>query len=101
MEAALLGLHRIRLLGEVHRRGSLAAAAAALGYDPSTVSQQLKVLEREAGTRLTEPVGRGVRLTEAGLVLVRHGEAMLRTMEEAEAAVAAVGSEVAGRVRIA
>ena len=50
----MLDLHRLRLLREVHARGTVSAAAAALGYSTSSVSQQLSVLEREAGAMLLE-----------------------------------------------
>jgi DNA-binding transcriptional LysR family regulator len=48
----MLDLHRLRLLREVHERGTVHGAARALGYTPSAISQQLSVLEREAGTPL-------------------------------------------------
>ena len=54
----MLDLRRLRLLHELHRRGTVGAVAEALSYSPSTVSQQLRVLEREAGTPLFEPAGR-------------------------------------------
>src|SRR5206468_319426 len=57
---------RLRLLLELSRRGSMRAVADELGYTTSTVSQQLAVLAREAGTPLIEPAGRMVRLTPAG-----------------------------------
>jgi DNA-binding transcriptional LysR family regulator len=98
----VLSLHRLRLLREVHLRGTLAAAAAALGYNPSSVSHQLTTLEGEVGTRLLEPVGRSVRLTAAALVLVAHTEQILRRLEEAEAEVAAMrAGAVRGVVRVA
>ena len=46
----MMDLHRLRLLREVHGRGTVHSAARALGYSPSAISQQLAVLEREAGT---------------------------------------------------
>ena len=64
----MLDLHRLRLLHELHARGTIAAVAAALQYTPSAVSQQLAVLEREVGLPLLERAGRGVRLTDAALV---------------------------------
>ena len=98
----MLDLHRLRLLREVHVRGTVHAAARALGYTPSAVSQQLSVLEREAGVALLERVGRNVRLTEAGHVLVRHADALLDGVEAAEAEVAAVAAgRPAGTVRVA
>ncbi|GAA1508279.1 LysR family transcriptional regulator [Nocardioides humi] len=97
----MLDLHRLRLLREVHGRGTIHAAAAALGYSPSAVSQQLAVLEREAGTPLLERTGRNVRLTEAGLVLVGHAITLLEGVEAAEAELATVAAgRAAGVVRI-
>ena len=63
---------RLRLLLELSRRGSMRAVADELGYTTSTVSQQLAVLAREAGTPLIEPAGRMVRLTPAGRRLADH-----------------------------
>ena len=97
----MLDLHRLRLLREVHVRGTVHAAAAALGYTPSAVSQQLAVLEREAGAPLLERVGRNVRLTEAGHVLVRHADTLLEGAEAAAAEVAAVAAgRLEGTVRV-
>jgi DNA-binding transcriptional LysR family regulator len=96
----MLDLRRLRLLHELHRRGTVSAVAEALSYSPSTVSQQLGVLQREAGTTLFEPAGRRVRLTDAALVLVAHAEELLAGAERAEAALAAAAGEVTGVVRI-
>lgn len=98
----MLDLHRLRLLREVHGRGTVHAVARALGYSPSAVSQQLAVLEREAGTPLLERAGRTLRLTAAGQVLVRHAADLLDQMEAAEAELAAVAAgRVAGVVHVA
>jgi len=98
----MLDLHRLRILREVHARGTLHAAAQALGYTASAISQQLAVLEREAGAPLLERVGRNVRLTAAGQVLVTHAGLLLEGMEAAEAEVATVAAgRLAGVVRIA
>ena len=98
----MIDLRRLRVLREVHVRGTLHAAARALGYTPSAISQQLAALEREAGAPLLERVGRGVRLTEAGAVLVRHADGLLDAMEAAQAEVAAVAAgRLAGTVRVA
>jgi DNA-binding transcriptional LysR family regulator len=97
----MLDLHRLRLLHELHARGTIAAVADALQFTPSAVSQQLAVLEREAGVRLLEKAGRGVRLTDAALVLVRHADALLGRAELAQADLAAAAGRVAGRGRIA
>ncbi|HEU4656417.1 MAG TPA: LysR family transcriptional regulator [Capillimicrobium sp.] len=97
----MLELRRLRLLRELHRRGTIAAVADALRFTPSAVSQQLAILEREAGVPLLERAGRGVRLTDAALVLVEHAEALLERAAIAEADLAAASGAVAGRARIA
>lgn len=97
----MLDVHRLRLLRELHRRGTLAEVAAALGYSRSAVSQQLSLLQREAGTRLLEPAGRGVRLTAAARMLVEHADAVLTQLERAEADLAAFGTTARGTLRVA
>jgi DNA-binding transcriptional LysR family regulator len=97
----MLDLHRLKLLREVDARGTVHGAARALDYTPSAISQQLAVLEREAGVKLLERTGRNVRLTEAGHVLVRHAVTLLDGVEAAEADLAAVAAgRPAGIVRV-
>jgi DNA-binding transcriptional LysR family regulator len=98
----MLDVRRLRLLRELNTRGTVTAAAEALAYTPSAVSQQLATLEREAGVRLVERHGRRLRLTDAGRGLVEHADAVIERLELAEAELAAAaGDEVMGRVRIA
>jgi DNA-binding transcriptional LysR family regulator len=99
--AAVYDVHRLRLLLELSRRGTLSAVAAALSYSPSTISQQLSQLEAEVGTPLLEPIGRRVRLTPQAEILVSHTETVLRQLEAAETAVARSLTELTGRVRLA
>jgi DNA-binding transcriptional LysR family regulator len=97
----MLELRRLRLLRELHERGTIAAVADALQFTPSAVSQQLAMLEREAGVQLLERFGRGVRLTDPALVLVEHAAALLERAAVAEADLEAAAGTVAGRGRIA
>jgi DNA-binding transcriptional LysR family regulator len=97
----MLDVRRLRVLREVAARGTIAAAARSLSYTPSAVSQQLAVLEREAGRPLLQRAGRGVRLTDDALVLVGHAEALLERAELAQAELAAGAGRVTGRARIA
>src|SRR3712207_3910849 len=92
-------LRRLRVLRELEERTTLGAVAAALGYTPSAISQQLSVLEREVGVPLLEKAGRGVQLTDAGRLLSRHAGALLAAAEAAEADLAALTGEVRGTVR--
>lgn len=97
----MLELKGLRMLREVKRRGTLAAVAAAMSYSPATISQQLSQLEAQAGTRLLEPVGRGVRLTAEAEILVSHTEVVLEVLERAEAELAAANETVSGTLHLA
>ncbi len=97
----MLDLRRLRLLRELHERGTIAAVADALQFTPSAISQQLATLERDTGVTLLERAGRGVRLTDPALVLVEHADALLERAALAEADLAAAAATVSGRARIA
>lgn len=97
----MINVNRLRVLREVKARGGIAGAAEALFMTPSAVSQQMGVLEREAGVELLERVGRGVRLTSAGQRLVAHAERVLALLEEAEADMEAVAEGMAGTLHVA
>jgi DNA-binding transcriptional LysR family regulator len=97
----MLDLRRLRLLRELSVRGTIAAVADALQFTPSAVSQQLAMLERETGVKLLVRAGRGVRLTDAALVLVEHADELLERAALAEAELAAAAEDVSGRARIA
>lgn len=96
----MLDVRRLRLLRELARRGTIAAVAEALSFSPSAVSQQLSVLEREAGLPLLERTGRTVRLTPAAQNLVRHADAVLERLERADADLAEARGGLAGVLRI-
>ena len=81
----MLDTHRLRVLREFAERGTIAATAAALGYTPSAVSQQLAALEREAGAILLDRTARAAELTDSGRRLVDHAERILAMIESAEA----------------
>jgi DNA-binding transcriptional LysR family regulator len=96
-----LDVGRLRLLREVALRGTIAGAARSLGLTASAVSQQLAVLEREAGTALLDRSPRGVQLTGAGLLLAERAGAVLDLLAEARADLDGLGTEVAGPVTLA
>src|SRR6266545_4351302 len=80
----MLDLSRLRALHAVATYGSVGAAAAALGYTPSAISQQLAKLERETRTTLLEKRGRGIVLTDAAQQLATTAAQVLELVEEAE-----------------
>jgi DNA-binding transcriptional LysR family regulator len=96
----MLDVRRLQLLCDLSRLGTIAAVADLHTYTPSAVSQQLSALEREAGAPLLERSGRRVALTAAGRLLVEHGDRVLAALEQAEAALAALGAGLTGPLRI-
>ncbi|WP_153408606.1 LysR family transcriptional regulator [Nocardia macrotermitis] len=96
-----MSVERLRILRELADRGTVASVAEALSMTPSAVSQQLKVLAREAGVALLEPDGRRVRLTDAGHALVVRADEVLAAMDRAAAEMALYRGASHGRVRVA
>jgi molybdate transport repressor ModE-like protein len=96
----MLDVRRLQMLRAVAREGSVSAAARALGYSQPAVSHHISRLEAEVGTALITRLGRGVRLTDAGLTLVDHADAVLMRLTAAEEDVAAIAGLRAGRVRL-
>jgi LysR family transcriptional regulator, transcriptional activator of nhaA len=83
-----LDLVQLDYLRAVARTGSVTAAATALSVAPQTVSGQIGVLEERLGSPLLERVGRGVRFTDAGRLVLDYaadmlsrGEDLLRALE--------------------
>jgi DNA-binding transcriptional LysR family regulator len=97
----MLDVRRMRVLREVAARGSFSAAAEALNFTQSAVSQHVAALERESGAKLVERGARGVRLTVAGRALVDHTDAILARIGAAEEELAAIAGLRGGRLRLA
>lgn len=87
---------RLRLLRLVARHGTVTAAATALHYTPSAASYQLRQLAEELGVELLTQHGRGIRLTAAAHILLRHTDVLAAQAERAYADLAAAGNEPAG-----
>lgn len=97
----MLNVNRLRVLVEVAAQGTFSAAAEALSYTQSAISQQIATLEAETHTTLIERRRAGVRLTPAGAALVEHAEGILARLDVAEADVAAIAGLRAGTLRMA
>jgi len=96
----MIDLAALTSLRAVDTHGSVVAAADALGYTPSAVSQQVKRLERQTGVPLLERVGRGVMLTDHGRHLVDAGARLLSDLEQVEAGLHRRAGAVAGHLRL-
>jgi DNA-binding transcriptional LysR family regulator len=97
----MLDVRRLALLRELALRGTVAAAAESLHLTGPAVSQQLAILEREAGVPLLERQGRTLALTDAGRLLVTHADVVLADVARAESDLAALRGGTLGTVRIA
>ena len=97
----MLHLVRLRVLCEVVSKGSFSAAAEAMSYTQSAVSQAVARLEAETGATLVVRDRRRVRATAAGASLVAHAEVILAQVAAAEADLAAVLGVRGGRLRVA
>ncbi len=97
----MLNASRLQALREVVALGSFSAAAEALSYSQSAISQAIATLEGEIGAPLIERDRRGVRPTAAGAALARHAEGILARMEAAETEVTAIAGGRGGRLRVA
>jgi DNA-binding transcriptional LysR family regulator len=97
----MLNLGRLKVLSEVLAHGSFSAAAEALSYTQSAVSQSVARLEAETGATLVVRDRRGVRPTAAGATLAAHAEAIFAQVDAAEQELAAVMGVRGGRLRVA
>ncbi|MET8832075.1 LysR substrate-binding domain-containing protein [Streptomyces sp. NPDC004610] len=97
----MLDLPRLRALHAVAVHGTVGAAAAALGYTPSAVSQQITKLEKETRTVLLERAGRGVRLTDEAQQLVSAAQELLAIVERTETDLERRRGQPAGRLTVA
>ena len=97
----MLDARRLEVLRAVAEHGSFSAAAEALSFTQPAVSKQIAALERQAGTALLERTPRGVRLTQAGSLLVDHAAAIAERLSAAQAQLEALTSLETGRLRMA
>ncbi|HEY4614172.1 MAG TPA: LysR substrate-binding domain-containing protein [Citricoccus sp.] len=97
----MLDVRRLVLLRELSIRGTMTAVARAMNLAPSSVSEQLALLERETNTVLLRRAGRTVQLTEAAVALVERTDPILDALEQAEAALVSTGQDLTGRVTLA
>src|SRR3954452_20834934 len=96
----MIDLGALTSLRAVDTHGSVIAAADALGFTPSAVSQQVRRPERQTGVPLLERVGRGVLLTDHGRHLVHAGARVLADLEAVEAGLHRRTGTVTGELRL-
>ncbi len=97
----MLDVNRLRVIDAVARHGSVTAAARELHYSQPSVTHHLARLEAETGAQLLQRVGRGIRLTPAGLLLADRAAEIIGRIDAAGAELSAHVGLTAGRVRLA
>ena len=95
-----MDVRALEALRAVRSQGGVTRAAAVLHLTPSAVSQHLASLTRTAGVPLTERVGRGLRLTDAGLALAAAADDVAVALERARGAVRDQQQAATGLVRV-
>ncbi|NEB81916.1 LysR family transcriptional regulator [Streptomyces sp. SID14478] len=81
MDFTDVSLTALRVLHAVAEQGTFTAAASSLGYTQSAVSRQIAAIERAAGAELLERRRDGVRLTDAGRIVMRRAATVLDEIE--------------------
>ena len=98
----MIDVNALRALHSVATHGTLALAAAELGFTSSAVSQQIKRLEKQLGTRVLASAGRGVVLTPAGQAVVDFSPDVFQSLERCvQAAHSVAEGSPRGTVRLA
>ena len=96
-----ISAHRISVLLAVHRAGGVVAAADLLHLSPSAISQQIRLLEKEAGVRVLDRTPAGAVLTDSGRVLAEAAERIESELTTARRELALIdGDTPTGTVRI-
>jgi DNA-binding transcriptional LysR family regulator len=90
----------LRVVREVAARGSFSAAADRLGYTQSAVSRQVALAERAAGATLFDRMPRGVRLTDAGRLVLRHADAVVAELGAARHELDDLAAQAPERLRV-
>ncbi|AGT07604.1 LysR family transcriptional regulator [Paracoccus aminophilus] len=96
-----LELRHLRSLRAIHEQGGLARAAEVLNLTQSALSHQVKALEEQAGVELFLRRTKPLRLSAAGMRLLRTAEQVLPLIDAAEAEFRAVEQGRAGRLHVA
>jgi len=94
-------LHQLRIFLAVAQTATLTRASKQLGLAQPSLSQQLARLEESVGTRLFDRTRNRMELTDAGRVLLRHAQSILKEVSEAEAGLREFAAGKRSIIRIA
>lgn len=93
-------LQAMKIFERVVEEGGFAAAARAMDMSPPVVTRMVAELEQHLGTRLLQRTTRKLALTDAGDSYLQRVRAILREIDDAEAATAASTRDLRGTIRI-
>ncbi len=77
-------LHQLKIWTTIARRHSITKAAAELRIKQPSVSQQIKLLEKEFGLKLYHVNRRGIEVTPAGRVVLKYAKRILSQVDSLE-----------------
>ena len=95
-----MDLHKLRTFSVVAAEGNITRAARRLSTSQPALSKQLSELEDALGAALFHRLPRGVRLTEAGQILLRHADRIFAAENAAESELAELSGLTRGRLSI-
>jgi DNA-binding transcriptional LysR family regulator len=95
-----LDVQSLTLLVQILDAGNLAEAARRMKMSRANVSYHLNQIERDLGQQLIRRTTRRLEPTEIGLKLAAHGRVIQNELLAAREAVASLGRELGGRVRL-
>jgi LysR family transcriptional regulator, hydrogen peroxide-inducible genes activator len=93
-------LHQLRYFCAIVDSGSFSRAARRTHVSQPSLSQQIRKLEDELGTRLFDRLGRSVRLTETGRTFLPRARAVLREVEAARGDLAHQKDSMSGMIAV-
>ncbi len=96
-----LTLRGLRVFEAAATTGGFSRAGELMGMSQSAVSQQIRQLEDELGTRLFDTLARPIRLTDAGAELLRHTRVILAQVGVAEDALTTLDGHYRGQLHVA
>lgn len=85
-ESVALDLLKLRYFSKIAEFGSFTRAAHELGVAQPALSLHMRSLEEQLSVQLLTRTPRGVVVTEAGTTLLTHTQAILKALDQAEAA---------------
>ena len=95
-----MNLRRLKYFVKIVDIGSLTQAADVLHIAQPALSQQIATLEGEFSQQLLVRTKRGVTPTEAGQILYRHAQIILRQFDQAQSDVNNAGKSLSGQVSV-